>query len=398
MLGFPSSKFYNIILGRTKMKICLLTSTFLPKVGGAEEVVYSIGKHLALKGHEPIVITQIPRKLSYNDSGYQFEVIRYKRPWSFSLSIGMNSIRKVLEDTHEKRKFDIIHAHMVYPTGFIGMEFARKHNIPVIVTPHGSDIRETSRYRKRKLIWKRIIKTIEGVDGITAISDYMKNLIEDISPNHAKIFPISNGISFSEFAQKTPFNPNWPIREDERYIFYIGGLKYRKGVDILIEAMRIIRDKNKCNFSLLIAGEGAEKENLKKMVKEYELSNIIKFIGVVRGEFKVYLLQNALVQVIPSRLEPMGIVALEGLAAGVPIVASNVGGLRDIIKDNETGFLVPPENPHLLAEKIIEVIANRKENIISAGQELAKSFDWSFITNKYIEVYLKTIKEMKDTF
>lgn len=376
------------------MKICLLTPTFFPKVGGAEQVVYSIAKELQRKGHTPFVITQVPRRLSYDDSIYSFPVIRYKRPWSFKLSLAMNPIRKTILHLNREHKFDLIHAHMAYPSGFIAAELKEKERIPIVITPHGSDIRETSRYRKSNIIWKRIIYALDTADAITAISKYMQEIIEKIlSKDKGKIRLIPNGIDFEEFNKKIAPPPDLPseAQTKQRYILYIGGIKRRKGVDILIEAAKILKERGLSDLKILIAGDGKEKDKIKELIALYGLNENAKLIGIIQGKGKVYLLQNAAAQVIPSRIEPLGIVALEGMAAGCLVIASAVGGLTDIIEDQKTGILIRPEDPLMLADAINYILTTDLEDIKSKARQAAQKYDWSNIVDQYIRLYKELI-------
>jgi len=374
------------------MNICLLSPTFLPKIGGAEIVVASLAEHLTRLGHNVVVITQWPRKGKgrADDKSLSYTVIRYKRPWSFTLSLGMRSIHKALSEAHKKHHFDIIHCHLVYPVGYIGVKFAKKNNIPVIITAHGSDIRPTSRYRKKKIIWQRIVNSLRQADHLTAISSHMKMVLNDIA-NGDKLTFISNGIDIKKLTIPVKRQSDWPIEAEQDFILYIGSLKYIKGVDILLQAIGIIERQSPGLIKLVIAGKGPMWNELERCVIENKLNNAVCFTGEVTGQLKNYLLQNARLVVIPSRSESMSLVALESLACGRPIIASAVGGLVDTIEDGKTGKLVPPEDPQALADAIIEMLNSDCSEMQRNAIEKAKFYDWENITHQYIELYKRMV-------
>ncbi len=377
------------------MNICLLSPTFLPKIGGAEIVVDSLARHLTQMGHNAIVITQWPRKGKGlpNDDTFTYPVVRYKRPWSFTLPLGMRSIYTALANAHKKYNFDIIHCHLVYPSGYIATKFARKTNIPVIITAHGSDIRPTSRYRKKKIIWRRIIFSLDNANHITAISSHMKNIIEQITKNPRQTF-IPNGVDVEEFGTPVKYEPDWPIKLNMNFILYIGSLKHIKGPDILLRAMTIIRDNSPETFdslTLIIAGKGPLAEQLKQYVEKNNLVGKIYFTGEVTGSLKKYLLQNARFVVLPSRSEAMPLVPLEAFASHTPVIASAVGGLINTIEDGKTGKLIPPESPESLANAIIELWNSDCSQMRKNAVEKAKFYDWKNITKQYIMLYENVI-------
>ncbi len=373
------------------MNICLLSPTFLPKIGGAEIVVASIAEHMTKLGHNVTVITQWPRtgKGIPNDTQFPYSVIRYKRPWSFTLPFGMHSIYSALANAHKKYNFDIIHCHLVYPVGYIATKFARRNNVPVIITAHGSDIRPTSRYRKKKSIWKRIVSSLENADYITAISSHMKSVLDEITNNPRRTL-IPNGVDVEQFSQPVEYQSSWPIDPNTNFALYIGGLKRIKGLDILLHAITIIKERYPRDFEsmkFIIAGKGPLAGQLKQTAKQNKIESAVRFVGEVTGDFKRYLLQNAEFVILPSRSEAMPLVPLEAFASGTPVIASSVGGLVDIIEDEKTGRLIPPENPQALAQAIMESWQNENAQLKSNVKQKAKSYDWKNIVKQYESLY-----------
>ena len=269
------------------MNICLLTPTFPPKIGGLEVVASSLAKHFYQSGHNVVVVTQWPRtgKGHPEDKNLGYQVIRYSRPWSFSFSMGMASITGALKRAHSKFKFDLIHAHMAYPTGAMAVKFGHARNIPVVITSHGSDIRTTSRYRQRQIIWNRIRECILKADAVTSISGEMDDLIREIAGAEREIIRIPNGVDVSDIRKPASYEPSWPVPENEKFILYLGGLTHKKGVDVLLSAMAKIKRKD----NLIIAGDGAMGEELRNFAAKNGLDKQVIFAGRVEGNFKRYL-------------------------------------------------------------------------------------------------------------
>ncbi len=382
------------------MNICLLSPTFLPKIGGAEIVVASLAKHLTSRGHNVIVITQQPRrgKGIAQDDILPYRVIRYRRPWSFTISLGMHDIYKSLKRGNDEFGFDIIHCHIVYPVGYVAMKFAKKHNIPVIITAHGSDIRPTSRYRKKRAIWRRIVNSLNEANYVTAISSHMQGILEEITNNPNKTL-IPNGVDVEHLSQPIEYQGDWPIDEDIEFVLYIGGLKRIKGLDVLLQAIAMLkeechRDRSLSNVKFVIAGKGPMKEELIRDVREKGLDGIVYFVGEVTGDFKRYLLQRARFVVLPSRSEAMPLVPLESFAVGKPVLATAVGGLVDIIEEGKTGKLIKPEDPRALCDAMIELLSSDNAKMAEMGhnaRERAKNYDWANITKLYEQLYMQII-------
>jgi glycosyltransferase involved in cell wall biosynthesis len=261
--------------------------------------------------------------------------------------------------------------------------------VPFVITPHGGDIEKNDKgLIINSKITDRIKKTFASTQAITAISSDMKNRILQLSAVPDKVYIIPNGVSIDDFQVNQVFLEKNP--DDEPYILYLGGLRKIKGVDILLRAFSIIK-KDFPRLKLKIAGDGKEINNLKALSVELGISEHIDFLGIVQGVHKIKLLQNAVFLACPSRYESFGIVILEAFASGIPVIASKVGGMPDIINDGENGFLVEPENPQQLAKKIKIMFSNNalRNKMAQNALPSAQHYNWYSIVKKYIDIYLK---------
>ncbi len=370
------------------MNICLLTPTFLPKLGGVEIIVSSLARQYIRAGHKVVVVTQWPRKGrgEPQDDTLNYPVIRYPRPVSF---FWLRSITQALYRARAELPFDVIHCHLAFPAGPVALSFARKFNLPVVITTHGSDIRPDSRYRQRFLIWRKICRSLQGADALTAISEEMKKLLTQIvGQNGQEIRLIPNAVDVEEMNLPVPFDPAWPVDPKVPFILYLGGLTHKKGVNVLLEAVKALAEQRQFTGKLVIAGDGADRGKLEQFVQSNGLADKVQFLGKVSGPLKNYLFQNCRFVVMPSLTEGFGLVAIEAFSCGKPLIASAVGGLKELMNSHgNLGLMVPPENPAVLAGAIKDMetrLGNFQPQVI---REFARKFDWPHVAQSYIDLY-----------
>jgi glycosyltransferase involved in cell wall biosynthesis len=140
------------------------------------------------------------------------------------------------------------------------------------------------------------------------------------------------------------------------YLLFVGRLRIRKGVEVLLEALRDVRP-----VELKIAGDGEHRRRLERRVSELEMGDRVTFLGTCDAGRVQRLLAGAAALVVPSIYEGMPLVVLEAMAAGVPVVASAVSGIPEVVVDGETGWLVPPEDPRALGVALEDVLARPEE-------------------------------------
>lgn len=177
-------------------------------------------------------------------------------------------------------------------------------------------------------------------------------------------------------------------------LFFIGRLVKQKGVHVLIKSLSIVQ-KSIENIHLYIAGSGPQYKKLNILVEKLNLRDNVTFLGYIKGKEKISYYQSIDICVIPSSFESFSFVTLEAMAAGKPVVASNVGGIPYLVDDGETGFLFEPGNHQELAKKIIRLLESKKlcEEMGKLAKKKAELFSWSFITDETIKLYEKTLKD-----
>lgn len=293
-----------------------------------------------------------------------------------------NAFKEAIEQEIEEFKPDIIHAQHIWILSNIALEY----NIPVVVTSHGSDIMGYDEWPEFHDIMHNVA---EKCKSIIAISNHNKELISNnFKEASSKITTISNGYNDKYF-----FKKNYDKREilnefniDKYYdkiVCFAGRLTKNKGIDILIKAAKFY---DKENILTIIAGDGEEYNYLNNLKNELELQNI-KFIGNQQYENlrKMYNISD--VCVVPSRKEAFGLVAIEAMACGTPVIAIKQGGIKEIINE-KVGLLIEEENSEQLSNAIIKILRGDKKFDSNYLAKYAKdNYSQDLFIDKLIEVY-----------
>ena len=290
-----------------------------------------------------------------------------------------------------REKVDIIHTHWLIPQGFIGTLVHQINGIPFIATVHGTDLAVIIKSAVLTRICSFIIR---NSDAVTVNSSYTRQQLLSIIPeSEGKIHVIPMGVDLEAFSPNLPL----PLKKSVpsgHGILNVGRLIALKGTQYLIKAMPHVIHKYP-DAVLVIIGSGPQEDHLTRMVRELSLDEHVRFMGnIPHNELHPYY-QAADVFVLPSILfngttEGLGVVLLEAMAAGCPVIGSNVGGIPDIIIDGETGFLVPEQRPDILAEKIVKIFSDTdiKEKFRRFGlMRVQEKFSWDVISEQFTSVY-----------
>jgi cellulose synthase/poly-beta-1,6-N-acetylglucosamine synthase-like glycosyltransferase/glycosyltransferase involved in cell wall biosynthesis/O-antigen/teichoic acid export membrane protein len=242
-----------------------------------------------------------------------------------------------------------------------------------------------SRSLIRPLAWfarfleKRLMPLIYRNVKFITISQSSRRDIQDLGLGRKGVFVINPGVNLSELIEGE--------KSKQPTVVYLGRLKAYKSVDILIKAFFIVASKVR-SAKLIIAGNGEEELQLKKLTAKMDLGNSVQFVGKVSEQEKIRLLQKAWVFVNPSFMEGWGITTIEANACGTPIVAADVPGLRDSVLNPKTGFLVEHGDYAAFANKIIQLIkdAELREQMSRDAREWAENFDWDKTSKEFLDV------------
>jgi len=395
--------------------------------GGSERVFFGEIKLLKSYGHE---VHSFARR-HQRDLPASFSALFPEDIKTDSLHISLNSLRTLKEIIYSKEtrnalskvleKFspDLAHAHNIYGrlTTAI-LDLLHENNIPVVLTLHDyklvcpsyklmydghvcEDCRGKNFYMA---VWNKCHKKSIAASAVYALESYFnarfnkysKNVQFFISPS---IFLRQKLIEFGWPAHRIKYIPNYLILSDfepqfgpGKYFLYLGRLSPEKGVATLIKAFKRVRSKN---AELLIVGEGEEKKTLEALADGDER---IRFTGYLAGKELTDVTRNALAVVVPSEwYENAPISVLEAMAYGKPVIASRIGGIPEVIDENETGYLFEPGNVDEMAAKLGLVLSSPQSSITEMGKAARKKVEHLYNENihyeKLMEIYQKALRQ-----
>jgi teichuronic acid biosynthesis glycosyltransferase TuaC len=370
------------------MRICLYTETALPKMGGQEIVVDALARQFLAQGHEPVVLAPHPRlPLRAKDTELPYQVVRHPRFLSTRWLVASYGgfLRRLLA----RMPFDVLHCHGIYPPAYLAALNRGRLKVPVVVTSHGGDVNPDNVRLKKAVLRERHCQGLRGADALIAISRYTRAGFEKLCPDAVNIADIPNGVDLRPFAASASRPTDLdPAIKPKEYLLFLGRLRHRKGVDVLLDALARLPASG--SVQLVVAGDGEIRAKLEALTLRLGLSERVRFVGQVSGANKIYLLQNALATVVPSRgWEAFGLVVLESHAAGTPVIASDLPGLADNVLDGRTGYLVPPNDPELLAWRLRQPLAQpaKARRMGQAARHAVQKLSWAAVAARHVELY-----------
>ena len=370
-----------------KIKVVML-GPYLYEMGGVTMHIKKITKYLSFREDIEMHLITIGNKNEKTKIGnLNIHMIKKSLPYPFSIpSLVWFLKHKIIELNP-----DIVHAQGSFAPYSTAAALVR-NKYPTLLTAHGIIAKELKFHKGINFIFILFIHkpneryVVSKISNIIAVSLHVKNVISDMT--QSQIYVIQNGIDFEDIHNVQPHKSiEYPS------ILFVGGLSKVKGIDTLLNAVPIIRKKI-LNLCVYIAGSGPEENKLKELVKELNIEENVNFLGYISGIKKYSYYKSADVCVFPSIYEPFGIVLLEAMACGKPVVASNVGGIPFVVEEGKTGLLFESGNVEDLADKIMTILKNEelREKMGEAGRERAKEFTWDKIAERTVEVYKEILK------
>ena len=283
----------------------------------------------------------------------------------------------------KQNKHDLTHSFFSVPCGFLSLLFKRKYKLPYIVSLRGADVPGYSeRFSCLYKILTPLIKIIWKKSGaVVSNSEGLRDLALKSSPRQP-IEIICNGIDVERFKPGDPDKKN--------FIITLGGTRVtaRKGIGHLIEAVRMLSQKHP-NVLLKIIGEGNEKINLERMSRKLEIADRVEFLGRIENEEMPRYYQEASIFVLPSLNEGMSNAMLEALSSGLPIIATNTGGTKELVKDGENGFIIKMKDAKDIADKIETLIKdeNLRREMGENSRKKAEILSWENVAKNYYKLY-----------
>jgi glycosyltransferase involved in cell wall biosynthesis len=383
------------------VKVLLVNYEFPPMGGGAGNATFDIARGLAKRGHAVDVLTS---RMSGAPDEERREGVRVFRVTSWRRGIhhaglfgaasfvffGFFKLRRLVS----QNRYDLVHYFFSLPSGLLSFYSNGIKGLPYIVSLRGSDVpgydTESLKLRILHPLFKPLTKRIwNKARRVFANSEGLRDLAVRTDPGR-EIEVILNGVDVMQFARE---RTDGEAEMDNLRILCVSRLIERKGIGYLIDAMSRIGDTG---FELDIVGTGIEEEALKTRTRELALEDRIRFHGFQPKKILSRSYHQADVLVLPSLSESLSMALLEGMGCGLPVVASNVGGIPDVVRDGENGILVEPGDSKALADALIYLKRNpslREEMGGRNARHIRKNFSWEHVVDRYEEAYGEIVKE-----
>ena len=317
------------------------------------------------------------------EQGNNFPVFRVTVFKSFPVYNQLNFFIAILHFLNKQfsgHSFDLIHCHVSYPAGVVGYYYSKMKKIPYIITEHFGGFTGLFRTPVHKLL---LIRALKKADEVTTVSEFSASIMRRYIHRSVKVVP--NTIMVEKFP---------PIVSKDRktpHLGFLGALhSHVKGLDILLKAIAILK---KQEIKLIIGGTGKLMDHYQNQAKELGIAEKCEFLGVIHPEKRSDFYRQLDFFVLPSRHESFGIVLLEAIASGLPVVATRCGGPQEIVEPF-TGLLVEPENPEALAAAIEQMAKTyRAYNRAQMRKYVAERFGAAAFTKKMLDLYSKVSGE-----
>lgn len=287
------------------------------------------------------------------------------------------------------RRADLVHAHLGEDIAVLalGEAVARLHRIPLVVTVHTS-VRHTlvaSDTRSRRVKrWGGGLeaRAMERADAVLTLTERLRTLAIEDGAEPSRVHVIPSGVRPGQWAGR-PVDP-FPGLARPRVLF-VGRLAFQKGVITLVEAASRLSE----DAQVVLVGDGPDRAAVERRIVELGLQDRVTLTGFLPHAQIPAVLRHGDVLVLPSTYEELGSVLVEGMRAGLAIVASDTGGIPEIVLDGKTGTLCPPGDPAAFAVAIDELLANpgRRSVLGAAGRERARAFSWEHLAPRVLDVY-----------
>jgi len=361
-------------------KVLQLIETSGP--GGAEKVLVNLVGQLSKGRYHPIVCLRKKGWLSDQLREHRFETLIIPQD-GYVNSRWFGQLREIVR----VEQIDVIHAHEFAMNSY-GSILSGLTGVPVITTVHGK-----SYYHEK---WRRRIayRLIARWSKMVAVSEDIRNfLITRVGIKADQVMTIRNGIDVNSYI--VPVDEDGaPEKERQEYVIgTVGSLYPVKGHTYLLKALAIVL-KTHPDVVCKIAGQGHLMSQLQAEAADLGIANRATFLGL-RDDIPQYL-QSIDVFVLPSLSEGLPLSVLEAMAAGKPVIATNVGGVSEVVQDQRTGFVVPPKDPETMANRILQVMADRAmaERLGRAGREkVERDFSLDTMTQQYEALYEEALLE-----
>jgi N-acetyl-alpha-D-glucosaminyl L-malate synthase BshA len=368
--------------------------TCYPTYGGSGIVATELGKELADRGHEIHFISYaLPMRLNAARANIQFhevEVTNYPlfdhAPYTLALATKMAEVAEVYG-------LDLLHCHYAIPhsvSAFLAKSMLKTRSLPIVTTLHGTDITLVGSDRSYLPITRF---SIDQSDGVTAVSQYLREATISIIGAKKDIEVIYNFVNCDKYKPSTNQDfRNCFAAAREKILIHVSNFRaVKRPVDVIDIFSKV---QAEMPAILLMVGDGPERSNAEWLARHRDIERKVRFLGKQDNIEELIGISDLLL--LPSETESFGLVALEAMACEVPVVASRVGGLPEVITDGVEGFLVQPRDVAKMAECSLTILGNdrhRREMGKRAREKACTNFRSEKIISSYEDYYRRVLEK-----
>ena len=366
-----------------------------------EYVMHHLATTLHRQGHR---VTVIAERLRWQPLGINLEyrVIRYGPAVRGARRLGIDFLCALLAvwRAHRREPFDVIHCHGVSYAGDRAAALRRWLKVPVVMTPHGMDIQRIPEIGYGLRLdpgWdRRIRRNLDAADAVTAISQSVLGELADLAPGKVHLIP--NGIFTNMYGRRESIflRVRLGLGSGTAIILSVGRNHVKKGYADGIRAMRhLIDDYGFEDFRYVLVGR--DMSSLEPVIAETGLLDKVTLIEEIPSDEVRDCYHSATIFFSPSIVEGLSLVSIEAIACGLPLVATDVPGNEDIVRDNECGLIVKNRNPHDMARGLYQLLNNPdlRESFAQKALHGSRNYDWNEVANQYTIVYSRVLDESK---
>jgi N-acetyl-alpha-D-glucosaminyl L-malate synthase BshA len=365
-----------------------------PTFGGSGIVATELGVKLAAKGHEIHFISyESPMRLNKFMDNIYFHEVEIPHYPLFEHNLYTLALAGKIIDVVKYEKLDIIHAHYAIPhaiSGLLTKNILKDTKLKLVTTLHGTDITLVG----LEPAYHPLIKySLDQSDAVTSVSQYLRTNTEQHFNPEKKIHVIYNFIDLEEYKRNPCSNIKHIIAPNgEKILIHISNFRPVKRVQdtvrILAEVIKTIPTK------LILIGDGPERSEAEKLSRELGVAEHVKFLG--KQHALVDLLSAADIFLLPSQSESFGLSALEAMSCGTPVVASNIGGIPEVVIHGEAGYVAEFGDIGRMAKYVVNLLTNDKKWALfseNARKIAEEKFDSNIIIPKYEKLYEDLLNE-----
>lgn len=376
------------------MKIAMMTNSYKPFVAGVPVSVERLTEGLRRIGHEVVVFAP-----SYDAQEEEKDVVRYGsllRNVAGGFSVP-NSLDPIIEERFREEDFDVIHVHHPMMMGETARYLSKRYEVPLVFTYH-------TRYEQylhyvglsglARLMPSYIRHCTSPCDLVIAPTPLMKKYLEEISVK-PPVSVLPTGLprdSFLPDEEKAAQIRRTYLQGRKHLFVSVSRLAKEKNVEFLIRSVKLIKERRGSDFKLLLVGDGPERKHLQRLAEELDIQEEIVFVGAVPNEEIRNYCHAADLFLFASRSETQGIVLIESMAAGTPVLAVRATGIEDVVVNGKNGYMTSVSEIEF-TEKLMDILEKKELQILREGAKVtAQNYHSDLIAAKAEKIYMEAIR------